>query len=526
MPTPFKLEVFDKDIVYKDSTVISDTPLIEDYLTLKTTFIEIRKIDVAKGDYIHVTDFYNNMKYQGVVDKLETDEYTCSLWLKPLRSILDCIVSFDRTYLATGTLEGFISLIITSEFISNSDTLQNIPGLSVTTESSTNGAVLDLESNIGQLYNIIISALSAYGIVVSVELKPQTKAIDVVIKTANTTSVPVEADLANCIDKKFVIGDNYGAVNKLILYNQDDESETVTYYLHTDGTISTVDTNRVTPVKCRKEYLPSRDFEEKALAKATKQLAPQKYNNLIQLKYDIDDKIVRFSDMSIGTTADIYSEGEVYKSILTGYEKTEDVVLLVFGIVRVNRTDKLFLEKRSGSGAVYATAAQGAAMDSAFPDSATNGNIAVFDGTTGKKIKDSGVGILSDEFEPSIGGSTSDGSLTYTTQYGKYSRIGDVVSAWLRIHINTITTAPEGNLLIKGLPLPSANEADLRILGPVYLNGVNWGTGNTQAIAYLGNNATGFLLFGMQNNDGAYIIKGADISDNDQIFVSLTYPVK
>ena len=393
MPTPFKLEVFNKSIVFKDKTVISDKAFADDYLTLKKTLIEIKKINVARGDYIHVTDFDNNLKYDGIVDDVETNKYTCTLSLKPLRSIFDVVVSFDRTYLLTGALESFIAAIITAEFIRNADSLQNITGLTVSALSSTTGTTLDLESNIGEFYNIIISALSAYGIVVSVELKPQSKEIEVTVEKASTTAVKVEADLDNCIDKNFVIGDSYGAVNKLILYNQDNESETVTYYLHTDGTISTSNTDRVTPVSCRKEYLPSSDFEDKALAKATQILTPQEYDNLIELTYNIKDKLVRFENMKIGTVADIYYEGDIYKSIMTGLERSEEIFKLIFGVVRVDLTDKQFLEKRSGSGAVYATAAQGAIAESAFPSSAVDGNITAFDGTSGKKIKDSGIAI-------------------------------------------------------------------------------------------------------------------------------------
>ena len=370
MPTPYKIEVFDREIDYRSHTAIGSETFNFDYLTLKKTIIEIPIIEAIKGDYVHVTDIYGNVKYQGTIADVEEERSTVKLSFIPLLSLFDRKVYYDRTYLATGTLEGFIAQIITNEFISNSDTLQNITGLSVQTLTSTYGTSLDLESNVGELYSIITGALSAYGIVVTVELKPQSKQLEVKIGKPSTTVVNVEADLDNCIERKFVIGDSYGAVNKMILINQDDEEEQVTYYLHTDGTVSTTDENRVTPVFCTTVYIPSRDFEEKAEEKAVQTLTPQQYDNLIELTYRKDDRLLDIENMDVGTLANIYSGGNTYKSLLTGYEKSEYLAKLLFGIVRVDLTDKLIIEKRTrNSGAVYATAEQGAAADAAWsPD--------------------------------------------------------------------------------------------------------------------------------------------------------------
>jgi hypothetical protein len=344
----------------------------------------VPKVDIKKGDYVHVTDFRGNVKYQGIADDVVINKSTCNISMTPLLSIFDVNVVFDRTYLATGTLEQFIADIITDTFISNADTLQNIPGLSVSVTSSTYGASLDLDSNVGELYSIITSALSAHGVLVSVVLDPQEKEINVTIGKVSADSVVIEADLDNVIDRNFVIGDSTAGVNKLTLINQDDETESVTYYLHTDGTVNTTDEDRVTPVFADVAYITGKDFAEKAEGRAVKVLTPQRYNNLIELLYVKADKLLDVDALGIGTPVQVLSEGNAYYSILTGYESSEDTKKLIFGVVRVELTDKLMLEKRATSMRTYAAGA------TYGPESSTDGNVAVFDGEDGKTVKDSG----------------------------------------------------------------------------------------------------------------------------------------
>lgn len=55
-------------------------------------------------------------------------------------------------------------------------------------------------------------------------------------------------------------------------------------------------------------------------------------------------------------------------------------------------------------------------------------------------------------FTPSFGGSGGDGSITYSEQTGRYTRIGNRVYFDIYILVNVLTTAPTGTLLVRGLP--------------------------------------------------------------------------
>ena len=60
---------------------------------------------------------------------------------------------------------------------------------------------------------------------------------------------------------------------------------------------------------------------------------------------------------------------------------------------------------------------------------------------------------------PELYGTTTDGTLTYSTQNAFYLRIDDMVFIYGRVVVSGITVAPTGNLRIRTLPYSSPNSA-------------------------------------------------------------------
>jgi len=93
----------------------------------------------------------------------------------------------------------------------------------------------------------------------------------------------------------------------------------------------------------------------------------------------------------------------------------------------------------------------------------SNGNLVI--GTSGKGIDfsaTSGTGtseLLADyeegDWTPTIGGDGTAGTQTYTTQVGRYTKIGNRVYFNLRIVLSAKDAATAGNLIISGLPYTS-----------------------------------------------------------------------
>jgi len=86
------------------------------------------------------------------------------------------------------------------------------------------------------------------------------------------------------------------------------------------------------------------------------------------------------------------------------------------------------------------------------PASAVVDNIATFNATSGKVIKDSGVAYSVGTWTPSL---FNTGSGTYTRQLGTYIRIGRLVVAWYDIIINTASFTG-GTTQLDGLPVAAS----------------------------------------------------------------------
>lgn len=342
MPSPFKAEIFDRAFTFKDFSPIQNPSISFDYLTLEPTKIVCPTITADKGDFIVISR--EDVVYQGIIDDVQIGT-AVTLSVKPLLSLFDCDVHFDRTQ--SHQLETFIAGIIGANWANNADTAQNVTGLTVTTTSDTTG-YLNLKDNVHNLYEIIVKALTGYGIVVDFTISPQSKTAEVVIGVQNATAV-IEADLHNVVSKVLTLGDSYGAPNKITVYNADNAAQTPqTYYLHQNGTISASQVGRITPVFPTVAEVTVEEgstFTAAAREAAYDALKPQQYDNCIEVTILDDNRLVS-ADMAIGTTVTVYANSTAYKSILTGWTRSGLATTLTLGNVRVDLTKKLILERR------------------------------------------------------------------------------------------------------------------------------------------------------------------------------------
>lgn len=60
-------------------------------------------------------------------------------------------------------------------------------------------------------------------------------------------------------------------------------------------------------------------------------------------------------------------------------------------------------------------------------------------------------------FTPTLAGSSTPGTFTYTNQDGRYTRIGNRVIFDLRVVVNTVSGSPAGDLRIGGLPFTAGS---------------------------------------------------------------------
>ena len=361
---PFNVEIFNREFELLAHTNVDDIKIDYDYLKPNDSELVIRLtgfydtfaaqavIDensggllkamsipeleglmdaVGVGAYIRLqrddTDIF------GVITSVTTaeDQLLTKLGIQPFpAAIFSTEILFDTNQQGTVALETVIANQITASFINSSDTIQNIPGLSVTTTSSTVSWGMNLKSDTENMHHCVIDfydvlirrALEEHGIAIHTSVDFQNNTIDLTIgKVVGTQTI--EADL------------------QLDVYDTANYTTVRTYYKHTDGTYDTTNNNRLYPV-VREIGTATADenntFIVNADAVAASVFGEVTYNNLIEIKCLCDDSLIRPMDLDIGSVVTVIHEGNAYTSIMTGYELEENVINLIFGSIRADLT--------------------------------------------------------------------------------------------------------------------------------------------------------------------------------------------
>lgn len=328
MQMPYKVEFFDRSYEFKGWSQMSTPELIFDYLSLDVSKLTLPgSLPVQRGWYAHITQA-GVQKWQGVVTAVSATEQNTTVSIKPLLSL------FDTTVLTTAnndkSAEQYIADLITSTFISNTDTVEVIDGLEVTANSNTANIQLAADEDTQEVQDVITSALEKAQIVVDCEFLPAKKKISVNIGKADSAVVKIDADAPGIISKSFSFRDDYGQVNKVIVYNKDNLSQTATFYAD-DYSPPTV--RKVVSVSISGDDT----FAKKAKEAADKELEGKDFDNCIELSFPSDYKLI--PGISIGQEVEIYHEGVRYTSYLTGHEVAKDGTnTLIFGSVRLDLT--------------------------------------------------------------------------------------------------------------------------------------------------------------------------------------------
>ena len=355
----YRVEIFDRNFECRSHTNIGNVDYAEDYLSLETNTVLVEQIDVNVGDYIWITN--DTYSFFGIVSGVSSDsEDVLSISYQSFLSLFDTSVLFDirkQGDKGTQTLEYYISSIISSLYILNTDQSMTIPGLTMSLSSETSKWTLgiasdDEESNyciVNFLRSIVISAFERYSIRISVAPDIGAHRIQLIIGVNNASTQTIEADLPNITDKTVTVKENDNSVNKVVIYNSENFTDKVIYYRHPDSTFSIEDANRIVPV-IQEIYAvePTYEgdvvvetFEEKAFDQAIDAFSTVEFNNLIELTMPIDDPLNHPMSMDIGQVVNVISDDKMYSSILSG-KKIGNTVTLIFGIVRVDLTKKIW----------------------------------------------------------------------------------------------------------------------------------------------------------------------------------------
>ena len=346
----YNVEIFSSKFEFITSFTVSDVPYTFDYLNVEINEITIiTNAAIMNGDYVHIKgrddDFF------GVVCGVSAGEEqgTVQVEYKPFISIFYTDILFDTELQGQGALETRLKAMIDSLWVNNTDLVQNITGLRVTTSSSTTGWGFNLKSDVEGKHHLIcnfyrtfiVRSMEKYRVALTVTPNFTTKTIVLDIGKATDDAIYIEADLPNIVSKNITIKETEFDTNKLVIYNVQDYSSKIEYYLHTDDSYDTQNRDRIVPViqsTVSVEPDDTHTFAQMAQSQASETFGSIEYNNLIELSVVADDALVKPKTLKYGQRAIVISNGVEYNTILTGTKIEEGLFTLIFGTVRVDLT--------------------------------------------------------------------------------------------------------------------------------------------------------------------------------------------
>ena len=338
---PYNVELFTPEFEYRASAQVEYIDHEYDYLDITKAAVKIPgTITAKKGDWIHITR--NAFEANGIISDIKSKKDSVTLEYKPFNKLFDITAYVDPMELQTVSLEKWLKDQIEKIYVNNSDQLQNIAGLTVTVISEHQGAAIErYETGLNNLYDIIVEAFMSYGIVCTFTMDVQRKRLNLLIGSRDTDRITIEADLGNVFEKEVTIKEAQENTNKLIVYNEEDYTQKIVYYLTKNNEITTENKDRITPVICGQVTAKATTkitFEEAAQSKVEKTLKTSEYDNLIEITVSVDDPLVRPTQLQIGQTVEIISDGMRYNTVLTGINYASEKITLIFGAIRLELT--------------------------------------------------------------------------------------------------------------------------------------------------------------------------------------------
>lgn len=364
------VDFFDNTIAHKYYTLVDETQIVidNDYLSPNEMSIELIKTDKIQAGYVFVLS--TKKGFLGLVTKVDQQDYSTLISFKPWLAIFDHDVRVN-TGLNKGTnkisLEHQIAELI-KEYWQGSDEKQNFP-MTITENSSTKDWALNLEPTdkekndygICNLYDIIQRSLAKYGIAVNYSLDITKKVISLKIQN-ETNTIIIDADNRNVQVGTFTIEEASTETNKLEIWNGENFTTKVTYYLHLDKKWDTSATDRppglanVAVYSVEPEYETKTDangketktvtktFEEAAKEQADQFFYGVGFRSEIELTVLPNDTLIKPTSLRFGQVAKIIKDKTVYESILTGTKYNADgTMTLVFGSIRTSLIKKIKL---------------------------------------------------------------------------------------------------------------------------------------------------------------------------------------
>lgn len=343
----YRIEIFNRQTLgFKSFAEVSEPDIYVDALVSSESTIQcIGELDGNRGDFAQIR-IDGKVYYQGIVTDLTYDSNKTEVKLRQLEELLNVEVFADVSLLSGQTIETWFSNLLTSTF-NGTDTYQNLPGFAVSSSSSTTGSYEASDKGIYNLYDLAVFFFKNYGVILEVSFDVSTTSVKFKFRAVSNSVLKLDLQVTDISSYEIENSTSADSPNKVIVMNEDDNSETLTYYWHpTDfsGTIDTdASTDRVVPVVVRCETAKAgtgTTFAQESYARAEQILYSTRYDDLIRVTIKAESNLI--STWQIGQLFTLYDNGSSYNTILTGIHTINMLyVELTFGYVRTRLTQIL-----------------------------------------------------------------------------------------------------------------------------------------------------------------------------------------
>lgn len=127
---------------------------------------------------------------------------------------------------------------------------------------------------------------------------------------------------------------------------------------------------------------------------------------------------------------------------------------------------------------------------------------------------------------PTIIGSSTAGTQTYSVQVGRYTRIGNKVTCEFKVQISAKDGTMAGNVKIGGLPFTIKNVTNYNPpMGAGIYQGITFSAGRTQLVGYGDTNTTTIGLYSCGTAVNASAIGVASITDTTVVYGTIVYEI-
>lgn len=343
----YRIELFDRlTLAFRSFAEIGEPDIQLDALCQTNSTVEaVGQIDVIRGDFAQIR-IDGKVYFQGIVKDWNYDGNKTELTINQMSALLDTEVFANVNLLKTQSIEQWMSNLITATFAGN-DTFQNLPNLSIRRISTTSGTHTASDDGVYNMYDLSVSFFKVYGVCIRISFDFTSRSVRFVFNTPDQSATKLSLNITDVSSYSIEPSNTADSVNKIIVRNKDNQSQSATYYWHPTEFSGTVDTDsthdRVLPVVtgCEEVQLEEGDtFADVAYQKAYETLYSTRYDDLIQVTFKATSNLLSVGE--IGTLFTLYADGNVYNTILTGIHTLNmGFVELTFGYVRKRLTQIL-----------------------------------------------------------------------------------------------------------------------------------------------------------------------------------------